>query len=198
MDKGIGPTTWSASIRHHCDVIAAPCARWAISMLYIVVNVYQLYLCACVCNAWQWVALFGFSTHEYSNIYDLKLLATTTAIYSSFARSVSMEAFNFSNILETLNVSVTGSGNRSSSSWCIYFNRLKSSPETYRYILTTFIIQDKKITNTQEKSIDDKILHNPSYKTFTYSKKIQFPWFNYPSLDSSISINTSPAVHPPI
>ena len=52
------------------------------------------------------------------------------------------------------------------------FNRLKTSPETYRYTLKTFIIQDKKITNTRHKSINTTILHNPIYKTSTYSKMI--------------------------
>ena len=36
-------------------------------------------------------------------------------------------------------------------------NRLKTGPETHRYTLKTFIIQDKKITNTRQRSVNDTV-----------------------------------------
>ena len=55
-------------------------------------------------------------------------------------------------------------------SWYIFLSS-KTCPETYRYTLKTFIVQDTRITKTQQRPISDTILHDPSYNYISNIKK---------------------------
>ena len=86
------------------------------------------------------------------------------------------------------------------------FNRLKTAPETYRYTLKRFIIQDKRTTNTRQRSINDTIQHKANYNYILDIKNSAILMINSPSLDSSIypslpsillhpSLSISPSIH---